>query len=347
MQRLFDYFDFVNHHLCFSKLKPQDQSESGYRTKATKSNFPALQNMSFYKLMLGRQAVREPHWHASADELGYCLQGKLLVSLYGNKNNKQIFLIKEGDAFYIPSGALHSIENIGPDTAELILQFSHEEPEDFGLSTAFGMFSNAVLGNTWDVPASHFESLKRPPSEAFIAKLEKPTLVSKEMRYLSPNQFALEESQPLIDTPEGTAKVARNNVWPVLQRQALYSLRLTGEGMREPHWHPQTAELGYVAKGKGRMSLLSPNGKVETYEMQAGDIYFIPKAYPHHIENLQSSELHILIFFDQSMPQDIGFTGSVKSFPDSVLSSVMHCKKGIFEELPTYYEDLFIVKKKA
>ncbi len=336
----------MKHHLSFRKLKPQDQSEGGYRTRATKANFPALQNMSFYKLVLHKKAVREPHWHANADELGYCLSGRLLISIYGNKNTKETFVIEEGHAFFIPSGSLHSIENIGNKTAEAILQFSHEEPEDFGLSSALCMFSNAVLGNTWDVSAKHFDPMKHLQRESFIAKVETTTPIAKEFKYVSPHQFALEESSPLLSNSGGSAIVARQNVWPVLQRQALYSVHLTGKGMREPHWHPETAELGYVAKGKGRMSILSPSGKVDTYKMEAGDIYFIPKAYPHHIENLQSSELHLLIFFDQPMPQDIGFTGSVKSHPDEVLSSVMHCDKTIFENLPTYYEDLFIVKKK-
>lgn len=336
----------MKHHLSFHKLKPQDKSEAGYRMRATRTNFPALQNMSFYKLVLHRRAVREPHWHANADELGYCLKGKLLISFYGNRNAKETFLVEAGHAFYIPSGALHSLENVGQGTAEAILQFSHEEPEDFGLSSVFGMFSNAVLGNTWNLPASHFRAMKRLAKESFIAKLETSTPISKEMQYTSPYRFALEESQPLIANEGGTAKVARNNVWPVLQRQALYSLQLKGKGMREPHWHPETAELGYVAKGTGRMSILSPSGSVDSYEMKTGDIYFIPKAYPHHIENLQSSELHLLIFFNQSMPQDIGFTASVKSFPDAELSGVMHCDKEVFETLPTYYEDSFIVKRK-
>lgn len=336
----------MSHHISSHELKPQDQSEGGYRIKATKANFPALQNMSFYKLVLEKQSIREPHWHANADELGYCLQGEVLVSFYGNKNLKETFIVKEGSAFFIPSGALHSIENIGTGKAELILQFSNEEPEDFGLSSVFGMFSNAVLGNTWGLPANYFEKIKRSPGGSFIVKLEKTDPVTREMHYSSPYQFALDESSPLIANQGGSAKVARNNVWPVLQRQALYSLELTGTGMREPHWHPETAEMGYVAEGKGRMSILSPSGKIDTYEMEAGDLYFIPKAYPHHIENLTNSPLHLLIFFDQSSPQDIGFTASVKSSSDCVLSDVMHCEKEIFAGLPTYYEDLFIVNKK-
>jgi oxalate decarboxylase len=336
----------MKHHFSFHQLKPQDKSEGGHRTRATKNNFPALQNMSFYKLVLERKAIREPHWHANADELGYCLKGKLLVSLYANRNVKETFLIEKGHAFYIPSGSLHSIENIGKEPAEAILQFSHEEPEDFGLSSVLGMFSNAVLGNTWDLPASHFKMMKRLKKESFIVKLKESTSVSKDMHYTSPHQFGLEESQPLIANKAGSVKVARNNVWPSLQRQSLYSVRLTGKGMREPHWHPETAEMGYVEKGRARMSILSPSGSIDSYKMEAGDIYFIPKAYPHHIENLQSSELHLLIFFDQAMPQDIGFTGSLKASPDAVLSGVMHCKKDIFASLPTYYEDLLIVKRK-
>lgn len=340
------YCELMKHHLPLHTFKAQEQTDGGYRIRATKRNFPALQNMAFYKLVLHKYAVREPHWHANADELGYCLRGRLLISFYGNKNAKETFVIQAGEAFFIPSGSLHSIENIGEETAEAILQFSHEEPEDFGLSSVFGMFSDAVLGNTWDIPAAHFHAMPRLAKESFIAQLEKPTPVSKEMHYKSVYQYALEESPALIANQGGTAKVARNNVWPVLHRQALYSLRLSGTGMREPHWHPETAELGYVAQGKGRMAILSPSGSIDRYEMQAGDIYFIPKAYPHHIENLQSSELHLLIFFDQSMPQDIGFTGSVKSFPDGVLAAIMQCKKSVFDSLPTYYEDLFLVKKK-
>lgn len=336
----------MTHHISLSSLTPQNQSEGGYRINANKKNFPALQNMSFYKLILQIKSIREPHWHANADELGYCLKGDLLISLYGNKNVKETFIVKKGQAFFIPSGALHSIENIGNETADIILQFSHEEPEEFGISSVFGMFSNAVLGNTWDISSSHFLEMNRLSQASFIAKLDATSEIDKEAHYTSPYKYALEESQPLISNQGGSAKVARNNVWPILTQQALYSLELNGTGMREPHWHPETAELGYVAEGKGRMSILSPSGNIDTYEMKEGDIYFIPKAYPHHIENLESTKLHLLIYFDQSMPQDIGFTGSIKSYPSEVLSKVMHCKKEVFESLPIYYEDLFIVNKK-
>lgn len=331
------------HHLKFSHLKPQDVSEGGFRIRATKSNFPALQGMSLYKLVLHPRAVREPHWHANADELGYCLKGKVLVSIYATGNERHTFLIEKGESFFIPSGALHNVENVGEETAELVLQFSHEEPEEFGLSTTFGMFSDSVLGNTWHVSGEKFHSTKRAKKDVFIAQLESSSKIPE--TYPTVYQYNLERASPLVSTEGGSARVARHDVWPILRDQALYSLLLNRKGMREPHWHPETAELGYIEHGKGRMSILSPSGKVDTYEMEAGDIYFIPKAYPHHIENLTSGDLHILIFFDQPMPADIGFTGSVKSFSNDVLTAVLKTPKDLFPNLPTYYQDLFIVEK--
>ncbi len=336
----------VNSHLFhLSQIKPQNQLAGGYRLEATKSNFPMLQGMSFYRLLLAPQGVREPHWHANADELGYCLKGKVLISLYATGNVKETFLVNKGEAFFIPSGALHGIENASRAASELILQFSHEEPEDFGLSSVCGMFSDAVLGNTWGVSSDVFKSLKRSTKEVFIALNQQPVDIPKDAAYASAYRYNLAGAPALICNAGGMAKVARQDVWPILKRQALYSLLLTNTGMREPHWHPETAEMGFVDQGKGRMSILSPSGKVDTYEMNVGDIYFIPKAYPHHIENLTSDPLHLLIYFDQAMPGDIGFTGSVKSYPDEVLTSIFNSPKEFFAKLPTYYQDLFIVER--
>lgn len=172
-----------------------------------------------------------------------------------------------------------------------------------------------------------------------------PTEVQLSAHYPSPYHYNLEGSSPLLMNAGGAARVARQDVWPLLQKQALYSLVLNGVGMREPHWHPETAEMGFVTEGKARMTILSPSGAVDTYVLNSGDLYFIPKAYPHHIENLTDGLLHMLIFFDQGMPADIGFSASVKSFSNDVLTSVLRSPCNLFPSLPTYYQDKFIVTK--
>lgn len=334
-----------DHHFKLSQAKPSDDTSGGKRIQANVHNFPVLKGMSLYKIILYPLGVREPHWHANADELGYCLKGEVLINIYGTGDDKESFLVEEGDVFFIPSGSLHHLENVGKENAELIVNFSNEDPEDFGISGTFGMFSDAVLGNTWDVKSTIFHNFKRSLTNTFAGLRQKPAAVPEQARYKNPHRFNLKNSEPIISNEDGSARMARQNFWPILQRQALYGLILTGKGMREPHWHPETAELGYVQQGKGRMSILSPSGKVDTYIMEEGDIYFIPAAYPHHIENLQDDDLKIMIFFNQAMPQDIGFTGSVRSYSNEVLAASTNMPPEFFNKLPKYYADSFIVAK--
>jgi oxalate decarboxylase len=163
--------------------------------------------------------------------------------------------------------------------------------------------------------------------------------------YVSPYKYKIESASPLISTTGGNVRVARQDTWPILKNQSLYSLVISNEGMREPHWHPETAELGYVNKGRIRMSILTPKGDVDTYEIGEGDIYFIPKAYPHHIENMSDEASHLLVFFDQALPKDIGFSASVKSFSNELLTAGLNCPEGLFPSLPNYYSDLLIVER--
>ncbi len=335
-----------NHLFKFSTLTPQEKTEGGTRKKASKENFAALVGMSLYKINLNKGGVREPHWHANADELGYCLTGEAIISLYDTNDTKATFLIQAGDAYFIPSGALHDIENVGAAAAEIVACFNSDQVEDFGLSGTLGAFSNAVLGNTWNVKETVFEDYKRDTTNVFARINKSQTSIPNDARYATPYSFKLESSAPLITNNGGSARMARKNVWPIVKDLALYSLILTGSGMREPHWHPETAELGFIKSGQGRMSILNPAGFVDTYIMEEGDIYFIPKAYPHHIENLKTDEdLSIMIFFDQEMPKDVGLTASVRSYSDEVLATITEQNPLFFEQLKKYYRDAFIVNK--
>jgi oxalate decarboxylase len=127
------------------------------------------------------------------------------------------------------------------------------------------------------------------------------------------------------------------------------ALRLGGNGMREPHWHPETAEMGYVLTGRSRMTIKSPGdgpSSLDTFEIGPGDMYFIPKGYPHHIENLGTDELHFLIFFDRAMPEDIGYTGSIPAFPRRMVAPTLGTTERALPHYPELSADAMIVKKR-
>jgi len=333
----------MSHKLSLGEIPPQVSNSFGTKIAATKSIFPILKGLSLYRLTIHEGCFREPHWHANADELGYCLRGEALVTIFASGNVHAQFTISAGEMFFVPSGALHTIQNTGTGDVEMVITFSHEQVEDFGLSGFVGCLSEAVMGNTWGLSEKVLAGLTRSPESIELGKTSSRGEIPEAASYPSPFKFSIESRAPLLSNADGSAIVARRDTWPALKAQAMYSVRIHGVGMREPHWHPETAELGYVHQGHARMTVQSPGGSAETYELHPGDIYFIPRAYPHHIENMDGTEVHFLIFFDTPDVQDIGLTGAIPAFPKNIIGPTLGIAEDQVSLIPRLPSDLLLV----
>ena len=308
-------------------------SELGSISRLTADSFPILNRMSIKRLVLEPGSIREPHWHANANELTYAVSGSLLVTIFDTADEFSSFTIDAGQMFHVDSGSLHHIENIGDTTAELIVVFGHERPEDFSLRGAFGAMTPAVIGNTYDLPADAVSMLPRDTGSPLIVRREGPPDVPDTAGWANRHKFDVEGQLPPLAGAPGSARLARSQFWSSLKDLSMYSLRIEEDGMREPHWHPVTAELGYVHKGRARMSILDPDGTVDTYLLEPGDVYFIPRAYPHQIEVVGDDDIHFLVFFDQPTPGDIGYRASASVFSREVLAASFGVPEG---ELPKF-----------
>ncbi len=134
----------------------------------------------------------------------------------------------------------------------------------------------------------------------------------------------------------------RADDFPILDGLAMYSLRIAGDGVREPHWHPNAAELNYVIEGSVRLTIVSPGGDVETVDLGAGEISYIPRAYFHHIENLTGEPARLAVFFDDSQPQDNGISAALGAYPAALLGGVFGRPADVFSSLPAFDEDVLI-----
>jgi len=329
--------------------EPFCKSELGSLQRVDVETLPILKNLSIKRLILAPGSIREPHWHANCNELAYCLRGSLIVSILDNGSEFSSFTISAGEMFHIVSGSLHYIENIGDDEAECIIAFRHEKPEDFSLQASFGAMSDAVLGNTYDQPASQWKNIKRDTNPRWLLKRDGPAKVdikgNKTIHLGNPHKFNIEGMTPPVAADIGSARTARKQFWPILDNISMYSLRVEEDGMREPHWHPETAEMGYVHEGRARMSIMDPDGSVDTYTLQPGDMYFIPRAYPHQIEVLGDEKIHFLIFFDQPTPQDIGYRTSATLVSGEVMAATFGVSEDKLPVFPLTSKDPLIVGK--
>jgi oxalate decarboxylase len=125
---------------------------------------------------------------------------------------------------------------------------------------------------------------------------------------------------------------------------AAYLLRFKQGAVYEPHWHPNAAELDYVIEGRARMTILSPGGSIDTFEVNSGQIVFIPAAYFHYIENPDSiNNMHFAVFFGHEKPEDIGISGALSAYSNEVLAAVFNLDPTLFDKLPKLEEDVFVV----
>ena len=125
----------------------------------------------------------------------------------------------------------------------------------------------------------------------------------------------------------------------------MFSVTLTDHGMRELHWHPETAEMGYITHGRGRMTIVSPGGSIDTFEMLPGNVYFIPRGYPHHFEDIGEGDFKLLVFFDQKIPGDVGMRTVVGDYSRDVLAATFKVEPSALPDFPFVAEDPLIVSR--
>lgn len=327
-----------------SDIKPAFESELGSVTQLDASSLPILDGLSMKKIVLEPNAIREPQWNVNANQLAYVVSGTVLVSTLGNADSFSSFVVSTGQMYHVESGAVYHIENIGEGQAELILALRNEQPQHFSLKSSFDAMTDAVLGNTYDLPAAAFATFDRAP-DGQIVRRDGSADIPSTAGLPNARLFDLEGQHAPLSYGYGHARLARKQFWAALDDISMYSLRVRDTGMREPHWHPVTAEMGYVAQGHARMRVLDPAGVLDEYLLAPGDVYFVPRAYPHHIENIGEGDIHFLIFFDQPTPGDVGYRATASAFSREVLAAGFGLHERDLPQFPFTPVDPLIVER--
>lgn len=318
-----------------------DSIDGGKRIIADKNCFPALKGMSSYYLVLEPGGIREPHWHPNANELTYCIKGNAVVTILSDNNRHDTFNIETGDLFFVQKGYLHHIQNISEGNSEFVVVFNDELPEDIGITGALGSQTDDVLASTFGIPAEPFSKINRSVNDVLIGKTYSFPKIESDIP--NDHKFSLLKFPAQIQTTGGIITLGNTSTFPALKGLACYYLKLSEKGIREPHWHPNAAELDYIIKGRARMNILSPGGKLDSFEVGEGEIVFIPPAYFHYIENIAGEETEFAVFFSHESPEDIGISGSIGAYSGEVLSALFKTDPAVFDVIPKLQESVMVI----
>ncbi len=111
--------------------------------------------------------MRELHWHPTADEWQYVIEGTVSVTMFGSHGRYRTETLAKGDVGYIPQGYGHSVENVGEKPCRVLIGFNTGVYETINLSQWIAGNPADVLATNFSKPAALFE--KFPHEEVFIA----------------------------------------------------------------------------------------------------------------------------------------------------------------------------------
>jgi oxalate decarboxylase len=157
----------LTHKWQLLKNDPHETSSGGKLWLVDSTKFTISKTMAGAILDLEPGALRELHWHPTADEWQYVLEGKISMTMFGSHGRYRTETLEKGDVGYIPQGYGHSLENVGDGKCRVLIGFNSGVYETIDLSAWIAGNPVDVLATNFSRPASVFE--KFPTREVFIS----------------------------------------------------------------------------------------------------------------------------------------------------------------------------------
>jgi oxalate decarboxylase len=162
----------LTHKYELLEQDPHALFKGGREWRVDSSRFPISKTITGVVLDLEPGALRELHWHPTADEWQYVLEGQISVTLFGSGGRYRIETLEKGDVGYIPQGYGHSIENVGDKQCRVLIGLNTGVYEAIDLSQWIAGNPLDVLATNFGKPAALFE--KFPHKDVFIADKDGP-----------------------------------------------------------------------------------------------------------------------------------------------------------------------------
>ncbi|MBX6315719.1 MAG: cupin domain-containing protein [Isosphaeraceae bacterium] len=152
--------------------EPHSIHKGGREWRVGADRFPISKTITGVILDLEPGGLRELHWHPTAAEWQYVIEGRVSVTLFGSHGRYRTETLDQGDVGYIPQGYGHSIENVGDKPCRVLIGFNTGHYEAIDLSMWIAGNPVDVLATNFSRPASLFERF--PRDRVFIAPTETP-----------------------------------------------------------------------------------------------------------------------------------------------------------------------------
>ncbi len=310
--------------------------------EATVKQLPISKGIAGVSMRLEPGGMRELHWHATAAEWAFVIDGRCRTTVIDPAGRSEINDFEPGDVWYFPRGHGHSIEGLGDAPCHFVLVFDNGYFSEFGTFSVtdwLGGVAPELLSKNLGLPASAFA--KFPKEEVYFTRGPAPRSSST-----LPHQGALKSPtethkyRMLAQAPHATFKGGRErrvgaDLFPISRTITGVLLDLEPGALRELHWHPNADEWQYVISGQVGVTMFGSHGRHRVETLESGDVGYIPTGYGHSIENLSGDKpARVLIAFNTGHYEAIDLSVWLASNPDYVLKATFGATDDDVARLP-------------
>ena len=315
--------------------------------EATVKQLPISKGIAGVSMRLEPGAIRELHWHATAAEWAFVIEGRVRTTVIDPQGNSETNDFEPGDIWYFPRGYGHMLQCLGNRPCHFVLIFDNGYFSEFGtfsITDWIGHTPRALLAKNFGLPESAFEGF--PKDEVYFARgsappEEMPPNLRGPMR--SPpetHKFRLLAQEPHSIHKGGREWRVGSDRFPISKTVTGVILDLEPGGLRELHWHPNADEWQYVIEGRVSVTLFGSHGRYRTETLDKGDVGYIPQGYGHSIENVGEKRCRVLIGFNTGHYEAIDLSMWIAGNPTQVLATNFGKPESLFEKFP--HERVFI-----
>jgi oxalate decarboxylase len=313
----------------------------GFAREITTRELPVATEIAGVNMRLTPGGIRELHWHKEA-EWSYMIAGSCRISILDEEGRMFVDDVGPGDLWYFPSGLPHSIQAL-KDGAEFLLAFDSgdfSENETFLITDWFNHTPREVLAKNFGVSQSAFDALPTDIEHTrYMFAGEVPPKNMADDAPPSPGQPPLSytwhmHAQEPIKAPHGQLRITDSRNFTVSKTIAAALIEVERGGIRELHWHPNADEWQYWLKGQGRMTVFASGGKARTFDLQAGDVGYAPRAMGHYVENTGDETLTFLGLFRSDHYADVSLAQWMGLLPPALVKAHLNLDDKVIANLP-------------
>lgn len=322
-----------------------------YGKEATVEQLPISKGIAGVSMVLEPGVMRELHWHATAAEWAFVLEGNVRTTVIDSQGHAEINDFQPGDVWYFPRGYGHVLECLGEKPCHFILIFDNGYFSEFGtfsISDWLGHVPKALLAKNFNLPESAFESF--PKEEVYFAKGPVPS-AEQPVPLQGHNPPAVTHKYELLNRPPhrtfdgGREWRVDASMFPISKTITGVILELEPNALRELHWHPNADEWQYVIEGNISVTMFGSHGRYRTETLEQGDVGYIPQGYGHSVENIGNKTCRVLIGFNSGTYAAVDLSQWIAGNPADVLATNFGHPSELFEKFPR--RDVFIAAGKG